>query len=111
MKFEEALTALRSGAKIRHPMMDPDEYFSGCYMSLDMRLCDLPPEDFEEIKARGISITKMKGNEVHPDMRPRLPFGEHMELSNKYPFLQEKLSFPTINLLLIMSDEWIIINE
>ena len=106
MKFEDALTALREGAKIRHTMMEPDEYFIGCYVGLNMEMVGLPPEDFETVKARGMSITKMKGNVTHPDMRPRLPFMEQMDLLNKYPFLQEKLAYPTMNLLLIMSDDW-----
>lgn len=109
MKFEEALTALRRGAKIRHAMMEPDEYLIGCYMSLNTELFGLPAEDFEEVKARGMSITKMKGNTVHADMRPRLPFREHMDLLEKYPFLKDKITFPTMNLLFIMSDEWSIL--
>jgi hypothetical protein len=106
MKFEEALTALRSGAKIRHPMMEPDEYLIGCYVGLNMEIFGLLPENFEEVKARGISITKMKGDRQDPDMKPRLPFREQMDLIDKYPFLQEKLAYPTMNLLLIMSDDW-----
>ncbi len=106
MKFEEALTALRSGAKIQHPMMEPDEYFIGCYVGLNMEMFGLPPENFNEVKARGMSIAKMKGDRQHSDMKPRLPFREQMDLLDKYPFLQEKLAYPTMNLLLIMSDDW-----
>lgn len=97
MILEEALTALRNGAKIRHPTMEPDEYFQACIVGIIH--CDIPED-------APISIVKMKGDNVHIDMVPRLPFYEHTDLIDKYPFLREKITFPTINLLLIMSDEW-----
>ena len=99
MKFEEALTALRAGSKIRHNTMEPDEYLVGCYIGL-------PGENFEESKSRGMSIVRIKGDREHPDMRPLLSFTKQMDLIDKYPFLKEKITFPTINLFLIMSDDW-----
>lgn len=105
MKFEEALVAMREGAKIWHPGMDDDEYFSGCYVSF-------PGEDFEEVKnTRDISIVRIKDGKQHPDMMPRLPFREQCDLIDKYPFLREKITYPTISLLLVMSDEWKILGE
>lgn len=101
MLFEEAICALRQGALIRHPMMELDEYLMAC------RLVSIGAIPIEE---KPISIVKMKGEEIHPDMRPRLPFTEQMELLDKHPFLKEKITFPTINLLLIMSDDWEITN-
>jgi len=81
MKFEEALDALRYGAKIRHPSFDDDVYFMGCYVSLIG-----VKESFEETKARGMSIVKMKGDKQHPEM-----LGP---------------TVPTLNLFLVMADNW-----
>lgn len=114
MKFEDALSALRLGEKIRHTNMQDDEYFMGCYIGFPDYYDDngnLITESFEEKKARGMSIVKMKGDKMHPDMKHHLPCKEHMDLLNKYPFLKEKISFPTINLLLIMSNDWKIIDK
>jgi hypothetical protein len=106
MNFEDALKLMREGEKIRHPNMEPDEYFRRCYVSF----IGSPPEDVEEMKARGMSIVKMKGDKPHPNMHSRLPFLEYVDLIEKYPFMREKLMWPTMNLLLIMSDQWEIYN-
>lgn len=81
MKFEEALDALRYGAKIKHPSFDDDIYLEACYV----RVIGLE-ETFEETKARGMSIVKMKGDKQHPDMIGMTP--------------------PTLNLFLVMADNW-----
>lgn len=109
MKFEEALKELREGKKITHDLLGEDVYLAGCYITFPTIMNDDGTElndTFEDAKARGMSIVIMKGDREHPDMRPRLPFIEHMELIDKYPFLKEKITYPTLNLLLIMSDEW-----
>lgn len=98
MNFEEALSQLRIGKKIRHPGMNDNEHFMACRIGIigdETPSNDLP-----------ISIVKMERDKIHPDMYPRLPFLEQMDLVNKYPFLREKITFPTISLLLIMSEEW-----
>lgn len=109
MKLEDALTALRAGAKIYHPSMEKNEYFIGCYHALPDFYDDegnLVTETFEQKKERGMFITKMIDEKVHPDMCNRLSFKKYMELIDEFPFLQEKLAFPTINLLWLMSDAW-----
>lgn len=101
MKFEEALTALREGAKIWHPGMPDDEYYMACRVGLvGMKI---PTDEMQ------ISIVHMKSGNEHPDMYPQLRFNEQIDLLEKYPFLRDKITFPTINLFLVMSDEWKII--
>lgn len=84
MIFEEALKALRAGAKIRHPSFEEDVYLQGCYVGLIGM-----EETFEETKSRGMSIAKMKGNKKHPDMYP-----------------SKTCSPPQLNLFLVMADNW-----
>lgn len=92
MKFEEALAQLRLGKKITHPYCEKDVYFQGCYVTL--RFIDEPIED---AKNRGMSIVKMKGETQHPDMCP--PLDECMDPCKHG-------SNPQIDLLLLMSDDW-----
>lgn len=100
MKFEEALTALREGEKIWHPTFADDEYLMGCYVGLNTEMLGLPAEDFQEVKARGMSIVKMKAGEQHPDMLPR-------NWPKRQPCCNPDLhSMPQLNLLLIMADNW-----
>lgn len=102
MKLEEALTAMRGGSKIRHSAMPDDEYYMACRVGV---IGDDTPTD-----ERPIGIGWMKNGIEHPDMRHRrLSFRESMDLIDKYPFLKEAIIFPTLNLLLIMSDEWEIV--
>ena len=113
MKFEEALSKLREGKKIRHPHFEEDVSLVGCYVTLKTIIDDEGKElvdSFEDAKARGISITLKKGDNIHPDMYPRIPFREHVDLCEKYPFIRDKLAYPTINLLLIMSDDWVVMD-
>jgi len=101
MKFEEALTAMRSGAKIRHSYMPEDEYYQACYVTINTEFLSLPPESIEKIKSRGMSIVKMKGGNAHPDMRPKCIFPQ--EKCSIEPKLH---SYPQLNLLWLMMDEW-----
>lgn len=101
MKFEEALAALREGAKIWHEGMPEDEYYMACRIGLvGMKI---PTHEMK------ISIVHMKSDKEHPDMYPQLRFDKQIDLLEKYPFLRDKITFPTINLFLLMSDEWKII--
>jgi len=101
MIFEEALAALRNGAKIRSPFFEPDEYLMGCYVTLMFT----PYDTIEDAKARGMSILKMKGDRQHPDMG--------IDDFERYP--KDLLTpckhgyYPQLNLLLIMRDDWEII--
>lgn len=82
MKFEEALSAMRSGAKITHPnFLGSGVYFQACRVS--MMSAGTP------IELIPISIVKMKDGFQHPDMMgPRAP---------------------QLNLFLVMEDNWEII--
>lgn len=88
MKFENALQQLRQGKKIRHPIFPDNEYLMGCYVSLIFS-----DETFEEKKARGMSIVKMKGDKEHPDMRPTY--------NPSLPY-----HGPCVPLLTLMMDNW-----
>jgi len=98
MKFEDALSAMRKGAKIRSPFFESDEYLMACYVSMKFD----PEETFEKAKERGMSIVKMKGDRQHPDMgsgdMDRIPKDFLNPCKHGY--------FPQINLLLLMRDDW-----
>ena len=100
MKLEEALQALRQGAKIRHPGMPEDEYYIPCRVCLNPDISE--PINIQEMP---ISITWMKGERQHPDM------------SYKWDVYNPKTDpckhgmSPMINLLWLMSDQWEIIGD
>ncbi len=101
MKFENALTAMREGKKIRHPFMPDDEYYAACYVKLPT-IKDDDGNILEDInyKERGMNIVWVKGAFQHPDMRPH-------NWPNKQPCCNPALhDFPQLNLFLIMSDDW-----
>ena len=103
MKFEEALSALRQGAKIHHPHMPKDECLMGCYVGFPSFYDDngnLVEDSFEDQKKRGMSIVKMKGEYKHPDMRS-YNWPERQACCNP-----ELHSYPQLNLLMLMSDDW-----
>lgn len=116
MLFEDALKLMREGKKIRHPHWEKDEYLMACYVVLIFS-----EENFEEKK---MSIVKMKGEFKHPDMVPHpelygLNIDQTMGKVNKLmmegkipePCSRPELhKFPQLNLLLIMSDKWEILN-
>lgn len=108
MQFEEALALMRKGKKITHPSFDEDVYFQACRIGLIF--------DDTPVEQRPISIVKMKGEYQHPDMGT----GSIDDLV--YPgnlMLKENLldkpckhgSLPQLCLYLVMSDEWIVLNE
>jgi hypothetical protein len=133
MIFEEALVELRKGKKIRHPHFDKDEYLTGCYFGLPDFYDDngkLVTESFEEKKARGMSIVKMKGDRQADEMAGKsnyiakikrqlkkiLTEEEYKKYHNFYTemaiaeiFDDAIFHFPHLNLFLVMSDEWEII--
>ena len=100
MIFEDALAQLRLGKKIKHPSMDDDVWFQGCYVSL-----------FGE-RIGGISIVKMKGDCQHSDMGTGGTIDDML-----YPgtlIVKEEIfekpckhgKHPQLDLFLVMSDEW-----
>lgn len=98
MIFEEALSKMRKGKKIRHPMMEPDEYFIACRIGLKFGN-EKPTSEWP------ISISKMKGEYLHPDMGA----GSLDKLPKDWDKPPCKHgNFPQINLLYIMSDEWMV---
>lgn len=105
MKFEEALSAMRVGAKITHPRhFESDVYFQACKIGL--MFSETPIED------QSLSIVKMKGEYIHEDMGmgdsiDNMVYPGTMLIKEKY--LEKPCkhgNFPQLNLLLIMSDEW-----
>jgi len=122
MKFEEALTALRSGKKIRHPLFDDGVYLMGCRIGFVFN-----EKPFEE---RPISIVKMKGDKQHHDMVGRLGYvskireqlknilteEDYKKYHNIYTefdiadiFDNDIFRSPQISLLLVMHDDWEIV--
>lgn len=95
MKFEEALTALREGAKIRHPSMPDDEYYMACRVSI--RPDFTQPIRIDEMP---MSIVWMKDGKKHPDMDYRWNSHDPKTDPCKHGMA------PMINLLWLMSDEW-----
>ena len=102
MIFEEALKLMREGKKIRNPYFEEDEYLQACYVGLPA-IFDCPADTFEEMKARGMSIVKMKGDRQHEDMAPKL--SEYNPICGK----SELHKYPQLNLFLIMRDDWEIV--
>lgn len=86
MKFEEALTQMRTGAKITHPSFDDDTYLMSCKAGLP----GMAQEEY------WLSVVKMKGDVQHPDMIGGKAFEKPCKHGN----------FPQLNLLIIISDEW-----
>jgi len=98
MKFEEALTALRNGAKICHPYMPEDEYYMACRVSLRPDITK--PINLHEMP---MSIVWMKSGKEHPDFRPKWNMYDPKTDPCKHGMS------PMINLLWLMSDEWKVI--
>lgn len=123
MLFEEALQALRQGKKIRHPHFKDDVYLMGCYISI---LGD-PEDNFEKAKERGMSIVKMKGDrqademsgmssyvaKIKRQLKQILTEEDYKKYHNFYTemeiskiFDNDIFVYPQLNLLLVMSDDW-----
>src|ERR1700722_6861081 len=100
MRFEEALVELRNGKKITHPSLGENVYLMGCYVGFKGG-----EETFEEKKARGMSIVKMKGDCMHPDMG--MGSLEHLP---KMENICKHGTYPQLNLMLVMADNWEIKN-
>lgn len=133
MKFEEALTALRAGEKIRHPSFADDEYLSGCYIGFPDYYDDdgkLVSETFEEKKERGMSIVKIKDdrqadimygkakyvNKIKTRLKKILTDEEYKKYHNFHTdwciadiFDNDIFIYPHLNLLLVMRDDWEIV--
>lgn len=124
MKFEEAISELRKGAKIRHPTFADDEYLMVCRVGLEGE--SIP---FDE---KPLSIVKMKGDHQADEMIGRLNYvakikrqlkkilseEDYKKYHNIYTemdisqiFDNNIFAYPQLNLLLIMSDDWEVINE
>lgn len=104
MKLEDALAAMRSGAKIWHPGMPEDEYYVACYIVIDLPIFynngQQANDPLEDAKERGMSIAWMKSGKEHPEYRPKWNMYDPKTDPCKHGF------HPMINLLWIMSDEW-----
>jgi hypothetical protein len=87
MKFEEALTKMRNGAKIKNPFFEEDVYFQACRIGL---IFDDSPKD-----SWPISIVKMQGDRQHIDMKPSHRCDKHGII-------------PQLPLCLVMSDDWMV---
>jgi hypothetical protein len=103
MKFEEALAAMRTGKKIRHPHFESDVYFQACRIGF---IWDDTP-----IQERPISIVKMRGDNQHEDMGggsiDDIVHPGTLVIKEKY--LEKPCkhgNFPQLNLLMIMLDDW-----
>lgn len=103
MKFEEALTAMRTGKKIRHPNFEDDVYLMACRVGI--------PGDDIPLNDKPISIVKMKGDRQHPDMGTGsiddMCYPGTFIIKEKY--LEKPCKhgiMPQLNLLLLMCDDW-----
>ena len=67
MKFEEALTAMRSGAKIRHSSFAEDEYLVACRVGLI-------GDNNTPLEEKPISIAKIKGDRLAGIMEGKLNY-------------------------------------
>lgn len=125
MKFEVALAALREGAKIWHPTFADDEYLVACRVSF---IHDAIP-----FEGRPISIVRMKGDRQHDNMAGKLNYvakiqhelkkilteedfkkyykNLYTEIEISKIFDEDVFRFPQLNLFLVMSDDWKILNE
>ncbi len=110
MIFEEALSLMRQGKKIRHPYWEKDVHLKGCYVLLknwDEFGNPIPPskEEIQEAQKGSMGIVKMDGEMQHDDMVSDA-------IKNKDPFFvplcgnKDLHNYPQINLFYIMSDAW-----
>ena len=124
MIFEEALTALRQGAKIWHPTFSDDEYLMACRLGL---IGDDTP-----IKDKPISIVRIKSGVEHENMGGKLLYIAKIKRQLKEILTEEDykkyhtvwtdidigeifdddiFQCPQLNLFLVMSDEWKLFKE
>lgn len=119
MKFEDALTALRSGAKIFHPSFSENEYLVACRAGL--------MGDDTPLEEKPISIAKITGDRQADEMAGVLNYVAKIKRQLKKILTEEDykkyhtiytemdiaaifdndiFKFPQLNLFLLMSDEW-----
>ncbi len=124
MKFEEALTALREGAKIWHPTFADDEYLGVCRVGF--------AGDDTPLHEKPLSIAKIKGDCVADEMAGKsnyvgkikrqlkkiLSEEDYKKYHNVYTemdiadiFDNDIFLYPQLNLFLVMSDKWKILSE
>lgn len=122
MKLEEALILMREGKKIRHPIFKPDEYLMACRIGL--------PDDDTPFNNKPISIVKMKGERQADVMAGKLNYvakikrqlkkilteEDYKKYHNIYTemeiseiFDEDIFTYPQLNLILVMSDDWEVI--
>ena len=124
MIFEKALKALRTGKKIRHPSFEKDEYLTACRVGF---IYGNTTPDHE----KPISIVRIKDGRQHDSMAGKLNYvakikrelknilieedykkyhrdlGTEIEISKIFD--EDVFKYPQLNLLLIMADDWEII--
>ena len=119
MTFEEALTHLRKGRKIRHPTFDKNEYLMACRVGF--------LEDEMPLEERPISIVKMNGDrqademagvlnyvvKIKRQLKKILTSEDYAKYHNAYTeiemskiFNEDIFKYPQLNLFLVMDDEW-----
>lgn len=119
MKFEDALSQMRLGKKIRHPSFADDEYLSACIVGII--------GDDKSFEQKDISIVKCKGDRQHDEMagvyyyvakikrqlKKILTDDEFKKYNNIWTeidiakiFDNDIFKYPQINLFLLMSDDW-----
>jgi len=108
MILEQALTQMRLGKKITHPLFESDVYFMACRIGFSF--IDTPHED------KPISIVKMKGERAHEDMGTGsiddICYRGTMMIRTEFIEKPCKHGFrPQLDLFLLMSDDWIVIEE
>lgn len=95
MIFEDALTLMRQGKKITHSSLGENVYLQACRVGLMF--------DDTPLEQRPISIVKMLGDRQHPDMGTGGSIPEVFKEPCKHGH------FPQLNLFLVISDEWEVI--
>jgi ribosome biogenesis GTPase A len=120
MTFEEALKQLREGKKIRSPYFAKDEYLEACRVGLIF--------DDTPIDKKPISIVRVKDGRQHDSMAGKLNYVAKIkrelkkvlseedykkyhrdiftEIEISKIFDEDVFLYPQINLLLIMRDDW-----
>lgn len=98
MKFEEALQAMRVGAKIHHPHMPDDEYYMACRVAFHPSISE--PININDM---AMSILWMKAGKEHPEFRPKWNMHDPKTDPCKHGMS------PMINLLWLMSEGWEIV--
>jgi hypothetical protein len=137
MKFEDALTALRNGAKIWHPTFYDNECLVACRSGLEGNILGayrvgLKDDTETPFNEKYISIVKMKKDKQVDEMAGIFNYvskikkqlmnilieedyekyrNTHTNLSIYEIFDKDIFKFPQLNLLIIMSDEWMMLED